>query len=124
MCALLDGVESPEERDIRALVKALQQHFNMAELRRLAFEVNVDHEDLPGETRSDRARELALPCRRQGRLAALAERVRGERPLRTALDDNGRLAYAPAPLIRPAPLRQSPAAARVHPGHRVPVSRT
>lgn len=79
MCALLDGVESSEERDIRAPVKALQQHFNMAKLRHPAFEVNVDHEDLPGETKSDLARELALACRRQGRLAALAERVRGER---------------------------------------------
>ncbi len=77
MRALLDGIESPEERDIRALVNALQQHFDKAELRQLAFEVLVDHEDLPGETKSDLARELALRCRRQGRLAELEERVRG-----------------------------------------------
>jgi len=64
--ALLDGIESPEERDIRALVNALQQHFDKAELRQLAFEVLVDHEDLPGETKSDLARELALQRRRQG----------------------------------------------------------
>jgi hypothetical protein len=78
--ALLDGIESPEERDIRALVNALQQHFDKAELRQLAFEVDIDHEDLPGETKTDLARELALACRRQGRLAELEERVSGERP--------------------------------------------
>lgn len=77
MCALLDGVVSPEERDIRALVKALQQHFDKAELLQLAFEVLVDHEDLPGETKSDLARELVLKRQRQGLLAALAESVRG-----------------------------------------------
>ncbi len=78
--ALLDGIESPEERDIRALVNVLRRHFNEAELRQLAFDVLVDHEDLPGETKSDLARELALKCRRQGRLAELEERMRGERP--------------------------------------------
>jgi hypothetical protein len=61
-------------------VNALQQHFDKAELRQLAFEVLVDHEELPGKTMSDLARELALACRRQGRLAELEERVRGERP--------------------------------------------
>ncbi len=79
--ALLDGIESPEERDIRPLVTTLHQRFNEPELRQLAFEVLVDHEDLPGETKSDLARELALRCQRQGRLAELEERVRGERPL-------------------------------------------
>jgi predicted nucleic acid-binding protein len=32
-------------------------------------------------TQSDLARELVLRCQRHGRLAALEERVRGERPL-------------------------------------------
>jgi hypothetical protein len=62
-------------------VNTLQQHFDKAELRQLAFEVLIDHEDLPGETKSDLARELALTCRRQGRLAELEEKLRGERPL-------------------------------------------
>lgn len=75
--ALLDGIESPEEQDICPLVDALRCHFNEPELRQLAFDVLVDHEDLPGETKSALARELALKCRRHGRLAELEERVRG-----------------------------------------------
>ena len=36
---------------------------------------------LPSETKSDLSRKLALKYRRHGRLTALAERVRRERPL-------------------------------------------
>ncbi len=78
--ALLDGIEFPEERDIRALMAFLHQRFNKAELRQLAFDVLVDHEDLPGETKTDLARELVLKCRRQGRLAELEEKLGRERP--------------------------------------------
>jgi hypothetical protein len=79
--ALLDGIESSKQRDIRALVDVLRRHFDRAELRKFAFDVLVDHEDLPGETKSDLARELALKCQRQGRLVELEERLRGKRPL-------------------------------------------
>jgi len=77
---LLDGIESPEERDIRDLVAFLQQHFNKAELHQLAFDMLVDYEDLPGETKTDLARELALKCQRQGRLGELEKKVGRERP--------------------------------------------
>ncbi len=79
--ALLDGLESPVERDERRLANVLKEKFNKAELRQLAHDLGVDHEDLPGETKTDLARELALICQRQGRLAELAERVGRERPL-------------------------------------------
>lgn len=46
--------------DIRPLVTALQQRFDEAELRQFAFDMLVDHEDLPGKTKTDLARELAL----------------------------------------------------------------
>ena len=51
--ALLDGIESPEERDIRALVNSLPQQFNKAELRQLAFNLGVDYEELLGETKQE-----------------------------------------------------------------------
>jgi internalin A len=78
--ALLDGIESPEERDMRPLVSRLIQQFNRAELRQLAFDLQLDHENLPGETKSDLVRELALACRRHGRLAELERVVEKERP--------------------------------------------
>jgi internalin A len=78
--ALLDGIESPEERDIRALVQQLTERFNRPELRQLAFNLGVDHENLPYDTRTDLARELALFCERNGRSAELARMVGKERP--------------------------------------------
>jgi hypothetical protein len=40
----------------------------------------VDHENLPGDTKTDLARELALYCRRRGRLAELERGLEKERP--------------------------------------------
>jgi internalin A len=76
--ALLDGIETQAERDVRTLVHKLIQQFDVAELRHLAFELQVDHEDLPSETKMDLARELVLHCQRRGRLAEL-QRVVGEK---------------------------------------------
>jgi small GTP-binding protein len=76
--ALLDGIETQAERDVRVLVLRLIRQFDKAKLRHLAFELQVDHEDLPGETKMDLARELALHCQRRGRLDEL-ERVVGEK---------------------------------------------
>ncbi len=71
--ALLDGIESPDERDIRVLVSQLVAHYNLAELRQLAFELDVNHEDLPHHTTlTELARELALYLRQHGRLPELA----------------------------------------------------
>lgn len=69
-----------EERDAGLLVQQLRKQYNIPQLRQLAFEVGVDHEDIPSETKTDLARELVLYCQRQGRLAVLERKVREERP--------------------------------------------
>lgn len=69
--ALLDGIELPAERDIRIVVRKLIEVFNRGELRDLAFEMGIDHEELPQERKSDLARELVLYCQRQGHLDEL-----------------------------------------------------
>ncbi|HRQ41796.1 MAG TPA: COR domain-containing protein [Chloroflexota bacterium] len=75
--ALLDGIESPDERDIRTLVSQMTAQYNLAELRQLAFELDVNHEDLPHHTtHTELARELALHLRRHGRLPELAAMVK------------------------------------------------
>ncbi|MBX3057803.1 MAG: hypothetical protein KF770_15165 [Anaerolineae bacterium] len=59
------------------LVSQLVAHYNLAELRQLAFELHVNHEDLPHHTtQTELARELALYCRRHGRLPELAAMVK------------------------------------------------
>jgi hypothetical protein len=62
------------------LVHKLIRQFDRAEPHHLAFELQVDHEDLPGETKMNLARELALHCQRWGRLAELARMVVQKRP--------------------------------------------
>lgn len=69
-----------EERDAGLLVQQLREQYNIPQLRQLAFEVGVDHEDIPSETKTDLARELVLYCQRQGRLPVLERKVREERP--------------------------------------------
>jgi internalin A len=78
--ALLDGIEMEAERDVRVLANKLREQFSRGDLRQLAFDLGVDHEDLPGDTKTDLARELTLDCQRRGRLAELARVVERERP--------------------------------------------
>ena len=60
--------------------QGLDDHFNDGELRDLCFECNVDPENLPGTTKSDRARELLMYMRRHGRLTQLVAKARVLRP--------------------------------------------
>ncbi|MCB0156444.1 MAG: hypothetical protein KDF65_16725, partial [Anaerolineae bacterium] len=78
--ALLDGIETKEESDVRIITRQLRERYNLPELRQLAFELEIDYENLPGDTKADLARELVLHCQRRGKLHVLVEKVRGERP--------------------------------------------
>jgi hypothetical protein len=55
-------------------------YFNLPELRNLAFDLGINHEELPGETLSDKGRELLAYCIRHGLLPALVRRCRELRP--------------------------------------------
>lgn len=66
--------------DLAAIRDNLIEYFNKAELRGLAFELGIRHEDLPGETLSELAQSLVIYCRRRGRLAELVDLGRRERP--------------------------------------------
>jgi hypothetical protein len=50
----------------------LRDHFDEQELRTLCFDLGVDYDDLPGEGRSDRARELVAYFERRGQSHYLA----------------------------------------------------
>lgn len=70
---------SPEVNQV-ALWKALGEGYNDSELRDLCFILEIDYEDLPGETKSAKARELVLSCKRLGRMARLVEQLMADRP--------------------------------------------
>src|SRR5690606_37552061 len=64
----------------QTLWHALNEGYNDEELRDLCFELSIDYENLAGDTRSAKARELVLYARRHDLTAALVERVMAGRP--------------------------------------------
>lgn len=64
----------------RRLVRALEQGYNLDELQRLCFTLNVGYENLPGHTLSGKAIGLVDYLTRRERLDELAAAVRQERP--------------------------------------------
>lgn len=62
------------------LRRVLTTHFNLSELRTLCFDLEIEFENLYGESRDDKARELVAYCVRHGRVPMLAAYCRKVRP--------------------------------------------
>lgn len=58
----------------------INDYFNAEELADLCFRLGIEYENLPGGTKSARARELADYCRRHGRVDDLIATCRQLRP--------------------------------------------
>lgn len=58
----------------------LASYFSLEELYNLCFDLGVDYEDLPGGTKSGKARELVAFCERHQRIEPLLARSRELRP--------------------------------------------
>lgn len=71
----------PQSKDKPAmgLYQVLSDYFNQGELADLAFEMNIDFEEIGGENKSGKARELIGYCQRRGRLEELIDRVQSRR---------------------------------------------
>lgn len=63
-----------------SLLSKINKHFGEDDLKTLCFDLDVDYENLAGETKSSKARELILELERQGRLPELVERCKRARP--------------------------------------------
>ncbi|MCP4424570.1 MAG: hypothetical protein GY803_08775, partial [Chloroflexi bacterium] len=72
--ALLDGVETSALRRERELVERLRKAYDLDELHDFCHELDVEYENLPGQTKSAKTRELVHHMGRHGRLDEL-ERV-------------------------------------------------
>jgi len=77
--ALLDGVETAALRRERQLQERLMQVYDLEGLRQLCFELAVDYEELPGQTKSAKTREMVQYMGRHGRLDELAARLGSRR---------------------------------------------
>lgn len=62
------------------LLRILNTYFSESELRDLAFDLNIDYEDLLTEGKANKARELILLLRRKGRISELIDHISYLRP--------------------------------------------
>jgi hypothetical protein len=65
------------------LLQSLSESFSLGDLHSLCFELEVDFEDLPAETRMGKARELIIFMERRRRLDDLVAKCRELRPLKS-----------------------------------------
>jgi hypothetical protein len=62
------------------LLQVLVRYYNEGELRTLCFDLGIDYENLGGEGKADKARELVLYGQRYGRLDSIIDYIRRTRP--------------------------------------------
>jgi nucleoside phosphorylase len=72
--------QSQNQVDGPALRRLLIANFSDSDLRDLCDDLGIDYENLPGQAKSDKARELVAYATRRGRMAALVSQVRSLRP--------------------------------------------
>ncbi|MCB8923965.1 MAG: ATP-binding protein [Ardenticatenaceae bacterium] len=63
------------------LQKFIWDHYNLAELEQLCFELSVNYDDIRGDGLQDKARELVRWLARRSRLGSLLEQLQENRPL-------------------------------------------
>ena len=85
--------------DTNQLHHFLVDHFNLEELKTLCFNLGVEYEDLGGEGRSDKARELVKAMQRRTRLDHLVAHLSLARP------EAYRRRFPETPFIPPTPAR-------------------
>jgi serine/threonine protein kinase len=66
--------------DRTLLRKLLAKHFSLDEMRTLCDDLGIDNEDVPGDNKTGKARELIVYCIRRDRLSDLVNYVKTERP--------------------------------------------
>jgi nucleoside phosphorylase len=72
--------QSQNQVDGPALRRLLIANFGDSDLRDLCDDLGIDYENLPGQAKSDKARELVAYVTRRGRMAALVSQAHSLRP--------------------------------------------
>jgi hypothetical protein len=66
--------------ELSTLRDNIDTYFNQEQLHNLIFDLEIDYEDIPGETKGAKARELVDYCRRLGKMPELIDRLSQLRP--------------------------------------------
>ncbi len=72
--------ETPDRQRLTRLREMLIAHFDEGELKTLCFDLGESYENLPGEGKANKARELVAYFERRGHIPELTDRVRKSRP--------------------------------------------
>jgi len=72
--------QSLKQEQLAEFYRKLDKHFNQSELRDLAFQVGIDYDNLPGDNKADKARELVQYLERRGRSPELVAMCLRQRP--------------------------------------------
>ena len=65
----LPALPNPADSKATMLRQILAERFNEGELRTLCFDLGIDYENLPGQGKADKARELVAYFQRRGDIA-------------------------------------------------------
>jgi len=69
-----------KQKHLSKLRRILAVRFSKSELRTLCFDLGIEYETLPGETKQDIARELVVHCGRRSQIPQIIEVGRQLRP--------------------------------------------
>ncbi|HEX6385059.1 MAG TPA: hypothetical protein VF177_10345 [Anaerolineae bacterium] len=76
----LDRLPPAPRHEMASVCRFLNQHFNLDELRELAFDLGIDYENVEGTSKRAKIRELVLYFNRQHMLDELIKTVKERRP--------------------------------------------
>lgn len=62
------------------LSKLIRRHYDLGEFKSLCFELQVEYDDLPGETLTNRVEALVEYLERRGRVQELLKLIKQQRP--------------------------------------------
>jgi hypothetical protein len=74
------GEDARQQQYLTGLRQVLDGRFGVGELRTFCFDLGIDYDDLPGESKADKARELVSYVERHGRLSDLVALGKARRP--------------------------------------------
>src|SRR5690349_4007227 len=87
------------QSDLIRLYETLVERFNLEELRMLGFYLKIDYDELKGEGKSGKARDLVISLARHGRIGELVAEGKRLRPgAAWDVDDTAILPLASSPL--------------------------
>lgn len=71
---------SPIAIDLVFMREQITKHLSLDDIRDLCFELGIDYENLPGDSKKAKARELLIYCRSRAKLDGLVQRLKISRP--------------------------------------------